>query len=95
MGYYDKLIKIPSGKNVEPNGNILSNDWNEIDKIHIIKQLKGKITIYSGTSTITYEPTAFICGGIYEIVIHKITFEDGTDEGSIIGMTGKKNKQRK
>ena len=86
----NKLIKIQSDVSVISGSVILTREWANINKIHLIRPLTDNVTIFTGASKIEYPPTAFVSGGIYDITVHKIIYSNIDDSGAFIGITGKK-----
>ena len=83
---YRSTFIIENNKDYGKNIGIGSSVNMPILALHILRELKGSITIYNlqGITT-TFPNTAFVPGGVYSYVVSRISFSNEEDHNSIVG----------
>ena len=97
MGYYKSFTVI------QDDISLIKDGENPIDKIHILGVLTGSVLVYPSfaedgtideTVSVSFPTGSLIQGGVYEIQVLKIAYEEILDDGMILGYAGEKGTYR-
>lgn len=81
-----KLTKIKSKVNYLPGAGVIAEGDSPILTLHLITKLDGNVTVTTmKDSMIEFPPTAFVPGGVYQIVIKSVKYHNPDDDGKFIG----------